>query len=160
MNRRRQVWSAEGVTFKTFHCFHFYLTDIHATQALQLYIVTVFSWSGRYSLHGLIPGGEVSRSVYLPFNLVCLFARTRKNVCKQRDKERKRGSKHTLNDAGIVYCAQKCSGGSRDGGLLRMQRGHCTVNKPTSRLFSGSSMAARAPRTAQNSPLRRKTPSL
>lgn len=81
------------------------------------------------------------RSVHLPFNLVCLFARTRKNVCKQREKERKRGSKHTLDDTGSVYCAPKCGGGSGWRGLLRIRCVHSIVNKPTSRLFSGSSMA-------------------
>lgn len=38
------------------------------------------------------------RRVYIPFNLVCLFARTRKNVCKQKEGgEEKRRRKHTLD---------------------------------------------------------------
>lgn len=46
-----------------------------------------------------------------------------------------------------------------EGGLLWMQRGCSSVNKPTSRLFSTSSMSVRASRTAQNSPMRRETTS-
>lgn len=38
----------------------------------------------------------MKRYVYIPFNLVCLFARTRKNVCKQRG-EKKRGGKYSLD---------------------------------------------------------------
>lgn len=83
---------------------------------------------------------EARRSEYIPFNLVCLFARTRKNVCKRREKERKRGNKDTLEDAGSARCAPQLGGGSRSRGLFRMRRGQGTVNKPTSRLFSGSSM--------------------